>query len=106
MIFYHVTPLSNLDSILRTGLQPQIGERSQYAGETTPAVYLFASKKDLEQAMLNWAGDEFEDEEIVYLEIQLPLEYENYLRPNGFETTCEIAIPPQYIQVIDEKMLE
>lgn len=106
MTLYHVTPLSNLDSILRTGLQPQIGEHSLSAGETVQVVYLFTGKENLEQAMLNWAGDMFGDEEIAYLEIQIPLEYEKYLRPNGFETKCEIAIPPQYIQVIDEKMFD
>ena len=46
MTLYHVTPLSNLDSILRTGLQPQIGEHSLSAGETVQVVYLFTGKEN------------------------------------------------------------
>lgn len=104
MTLYHVTPSFNVDSIQKDGLQPRIGERSLSAGEKTPAVFLFANKDDLEQALLNWLGEMFEDEELVILEIQLPLEYKQFLFQNEYETTCSVVIPPQYIQVFDENL--
>ena len=102
MTRYHVTPSSNVDSIRKNGLQPRIGERSLAAGEKSPAVFLFANKDDLEQALLSWLGEIFEDEDLVILEIQLPLEYKQFLVRNEYEITCSVAIPPQYIQIFDE----
>lgn len=102
MTLYHVTPSFNVDSIQKDGLQPRIGERSLSAGEKTPAVFLFANKDDLEQALLNWLGEMFEDEELVILEIQLPLEYKQFLVKSEYEITCSVTIPPRYIQFFDE----
>ena len=99
MTRYHVTPSSNVDSIRKNGLQPRIGERSLSAGEKTPAVFLFANQDDLEQALLNWLGEIFEDEYLVILEIQLPLEYKQFLAQSEYEITCSVAIPPQYIRL-------
>lgn len=99
MTRYHVTPSSNVDSIRKNGLQPRIGERSLSAGEKTPAVFLFANQDDLEQALLNWLGEIFEDEDLVILEIQLPLEYKQSLAQSEYEITCSVAIPPQYIRL-------
>ena len=102
MTLYHVTPSFNVDSIQKDGLQPRIGERSLSAGEKTPAVFLFANKDDLEQALLNWLGEMFEDEELVILEIQLPLGYKQFLVKSEYEITCSVTIPPRYIQFFDE----
>ena len=54
---------------------------------------------DLEQALLNWLGEIFEDEDLVILEIQLPLEYKQFLAQSEYEITCSVAIPPQYIRL-------
>ena len=67
--------------------------------ENTPAVFLFANQDDLEQALLNWLGEIFEDEDLVILEIQLPLEYKQFLAQSEYEITCSVAIPPQYIRL-------
>lgn len=104
MTLYHVTPSFNVDSIQKDGLQPRIGERSLSAGEKTPAVFLFANKDDLEQALMNWLGEIFEDEELVILEIQLPLEYKQFLVKNEYEITCSVTIPPQCIQFLNENI--
>ena len=68
--FYHLTPRRNLDAIKAQGLMPSIGERSEDLGEEEPRIYLFDSKQSLEDALGNWLGEEFdEDEELVALSI-------------------------------------
>ena len=67
---YHVTPVQNLDAILREGIKPQIGERSLELGESNPVVYLFATVTDMEDAQ--WLYECFEeDEELVVLEVYI-----------------------------------
>lgn len=61
-MYYHVTPVKNVASIMRTGLVPFIGECARACGETTPAVYLFGSREDVDTALMNWLGDEFDDD--------------------------------------------
>lgn len=51
---------------------------------------------------MSWLGEIFEDEDLVILEIQLPLGYKQFLVRNEYEITCSVAIPPQYIQIFDE----
>lgn len=69
-MYYHVTPVKNVASILRTGLVPFIGERARACGETTPVVYLFGSREDVDTALMNWLGDEFDNVVIVVLQVQ------------------------------------
>lgn len=98
---YHVTTESNLHSILKNGLIPTIGERSKFL-ETTPRVYLFLSKENLETALLNWLGEAFEDleEELFILEINLSdITYQS----EAFElTVSDIIKPERIINVYDE----
>ena len=60
---YHVTQTANIPAIMREGLAPRIGVRSLDAGETTPAVYLFPDVASLMDAMCNWLGDCFGENE-------------------------------------------
>lgn len=53
---------------------------------------------------MNWLGEIFEDEELVILEIQLPLEYKQFLVKNEYEITCSVTIPPQCIQFLNENI--
>ncbi len=70
MKLFHVTLKSSLDSILQEGLLPRRGPRSSQLGEIDEAVYCFASKEDCENALMNWLGEAFDDdEELVVLEI-------------------------------------
>lgn len=69
---YHVTLLKNLDSIKRQGLICQIGQRSQELGETEKAVYLFPNKAYADDAVANWLGDQFDDnEDLIMLPINI-----------------------------------
>lgn len=58
---FHVTTDKSLSSILRDGLVPAIGVRSTELGEALPAIYMFPSVADLEDALGNWLGECFED---------------------------------------------
>lgn len=60
---YHVTPPVNIASILQNGLLPQIGERSAIAGETVPAIFCFSNLDDVEDALTNWLGDLFDEDQ-------------------------------------------
>ena len=98
--FYHVTRLCFLDNILTRGLIPQIGDLSKKANETVKRIYLFDSKDALENAMLNWLGEEFEDEDVCYLEINLPNNFP--IKRDGFECFSLAVIPPKYIKRINK----
>ena len=97
-VFYHVTPVENLDSILTHGLRPTIGDRSQEIGETDAAVYLFPSYADLVDGLGNWLGECFDDEdELVVLEVdgyRLP-----FCESVGYEITVSEPISPDRIRV-------
>ncbi|NLC22400.1 MAG: hypothetical protein GX771_10920 [Halomonadaceae bacterium] len=60
---YHVTPRANLPSILQDGLEPRIGERSEALGEAAPRIYCFPTLADCNDALGQWLGDWFNDEE-------------------------------------------
>ncbi len=70
---YHVTPASNMKSILSQGFIPSIGERSENLGETEKAAYFFHSLEECDNALWNWLGEEFEDvdEDLVIFEVNI-----------------------------------
>ena len=71
-LVYHVTPTRNVKRIMQQGLIPQAGDRSQkIAGEDT-GVYTFPDLETAESAVMNWLGDEFdEDEPLTMLAINI-----------------------------------
>lgn len=72
-ILYHLTPLAKIADILREGLVPQIGQRSKLAGETQPAIFCFHDLTQVEDALMQWIGDYFdEDEPLAVLRIAAP----------------------------------
>jgi hypothetical protein len=61
-VLFHVTPWSNWKFIKKQGLIPQVGERGIYADNTSePRTYLFEDLGTLEDAMVNWFVDKYED---------------------------------------------
>lgn len=105
---YHVTLMSNLVSILDSGLIPQIGENSKELGETEDRVYAFIDKDSTENALLNWLGELYEevDEDLVILEID-DSHFDFILDSNGdvfFECYAYNKIPPSAItKIISEE---
>ncbi len=95
--FYHVTPTHNLANIQKNGLQPNIGDRSVKL-EDKAGIYLFNSLDDAENALSNWLGDEFdEDEQLSLLQIT-----SNNIKPNRshYETVVDTNIPASDITVL------
>ena len=101
MTFWSVTPSVNLPSIKELGLIPKIGVRSALQGETEPAVYMFTNKEDLEDALVNWLGEELEDEPITMMKITLPTSYEPFLKRVAFEVQCRKTIPADWIEFLE-----
>lgn len=98
--FYHVTPSENVKSILDQGLKPSVGSRSEKLNEK-PSTFLFKSKNDVEDAMMNWLGDEFEDTPVNLLKIKLP----THIKPHntaGFEHQVFDHIHPKHIEDLGE----
>lgn len=60
--FFRVTDASNLPSILRDGLYPQLGDRAAATGEVLAQIYLFDSKDAALDAVGGWLGDAFDDD--------------------------------------------
>ena len=61
-IMYHVTSKRNWAKIRTEGLKPKIGPRSSKLKEKS-GIFLFTSMDHLEDALMNWLGEEFEDDE-------------------------------------------
>lgn len=95
-VYFHVTPTKNVESIMVKGLIPQSGDRSVQMGDH--GIYLFPSMDEAEHAVMNWLGDEFEeDEPLTMLRVTLP-SGANVTR-EAFEVVCHDPIPPNHIEV-------
>lgn len=93
-IYYHVTPYDNVHSIYDKGLLPSIGERAKKIGEIEPAVYLFKTFVDCEDAITGWLGDELEDtENLVIFEIKLPRHIDVETSAAEYEVLVKQPIP-------------
>lgn len=106
-MFFHVTPLENVESIRKKGLVPQIGERSAEIGETEENVYLFTSYEAMDNALMNWLGEWYnerygEDCELAVLKILVPPEIEVVDEGVSYEVVCKERIPSEYISFYDE----
>ena len=103
--YYHVTKASNLESIMNNGLKPRIGELSKLCDECVERIYLFKSEDDMENALMNWLGENInnlygESAEFIALKIEIPLEKCNYLiddNESEYEAFCYDTIKPEYI---------
>lgn len=100
--FYHVTPARNVRDILTKGLIPKRGSLSSKGNEPEDAIFLFADLDSVENALMNWLGDEFEDEEqLSLLAVILDLKP----APNHFETVVHNPIPPSAIKLIKNNIV-
>lgn len=95
---WHITPASNLKSILENGLIPTIGPRSESAEEPIPAVYLFPDGNSLVDGMTNWLDDEF-DERLALIEVEISEDWiiEHDIR---WESQVHRTIPPESILIL------
>lgn len=96
-VLYHCTPTSNVESILHEGLIPRVGERSEQLGEVE-GIFLFTSYLNCEEALLNWFGDEFDDDvELTTLKVTLPSDFQLETTTADYEKVARQPILPKYI---------
>jgi GNAT superfamily N-acetyltransferase len=93
-ILYHVTSKRRLRSILRNGLKVQAPKDM----EDVAGVYLFGSKDDAEEAVMNWLGDRFdEDEELVLIKVDGDKVVDRSSSAAGYEVISTKDIPKEGI---------
>jgi hypothetical protein len=100
---YHVTETSKVPDILKYGLIPQIGPRSEFIGETLPSIYLFKDILDVEDAVCNWLGDEFDaNVNLSLLKVFLPKNaiIHSDIGADMYEVVCRTPIPPENISIL------
>ena len=98
-IFYHVSSRKNLKSIMDIGLVPTIGERSSEALESTPAIFCFTSQSHCEDALMNWLGDAYDDDEELVI-LALSPEQSPVLTDALFEVCFIESIPSSRILAV------
>lgn len=99
-VLYYVSPKRYAGAIRKKGLIPQIGFRSKQIGETSPAVYLFPDIIAMEEAVMNWLGDCFEEEALVCWEVMIPDEFPIEDGEAGYEKISRTVIPPEYLTIL------
>jgi hypothetical protein len=103
-LLYHITLTQNVPTILERGLTPSIGPRAESLGESDEGIYLFKTMDDVEAALGNWLGEEFEYEELTLLGVTLPPETKLIPTTADYEVVVRETILPQYIEVLDTEL--
>ena len=102
---YHVTPSNNLTSIMSQGLIPQRGDRARKILDEKPAIYCFPDKNAMEDAVMNWLGDEFdEDEALALLEIDTSGLIGQVTPGAEYEIAITSKIPPENIRILSKDL--
>ena len=103
---YHVTPTKNLKSIAKQGLTPTVGDRaSQISGEKS-GIYVFPDKVSAEDAVMNWLGDEFDDEPLTMLKIDVSGLEKNITKGADYELIVGTTIEPKRIKKVNIQLEE
>ena len=98
---YHVTLADNLPRIMKQGLVPQKGPRASLIGEDEDGIYLFKTIDDAEDALYQWLGEEFdEDEKLSLLQVDVPPGARTQPTRADYELVVLDPIPPQYIRIV------
>lgn len=96
-VLFHLTPSENVSSILKQGLIPQSGPRSEKVSDH--GIFLFPTMEDVEDGWSHWMETEIDDDvPLALLKVVLPEGAEaNWM---GWEVVCYDPIPPQNIEVV------
>ena len=102
-LYCHVTPQANLCRISVHGLVPQCGRRSADRGDAA-AVYLFRSAEAMQDALMNWFGDLFDEESpLAILAVRLPPHWPLHETPHApWEVSSRTPIPPRFLQYLGD----
>lgn len=103
---YHVTPTKNLKSIAKQGLVPTVGDRaSQITGEKS-GIYVFPDQISAEDAVMNWLGDEFDDEPLTMLKIDITGLQNHISKGADYELIVGTTIEPKRIKKVNVQLEE
>jgi len=105
-IVYHVTPTKNIKSIAKEGLKPGIGDRSSKIMREKSGIYVFPSRLAAEDAVMNWLGDEFEDEPLTMLKIDTSGLEDHISKGAGYELIIDTIIEPNRIKKVNISLEE
>ena len=91
---FHISRRQNVQKIRKSGLIPGAPEEGDVSG-----VYFFTSMEDAEDALANWLGERFdEDEELVVLVVDATqLDPSRWEQDVGYELRYLDAVPPSAI---------
>lgn len=95
---FHVTPAKNVKWIMQDGLEPSIGTASASYGEDEERLYLFPTRTDAEDAVMNWLGDQYESDILALLQVDItgiPVK-----KDVDWEYYTDSPIPPDRIKVL------
>ena len=93
-VLYHVARKRNLRNIKKYGLRVSVPTDM----EDEVGVYLFRSKLAAEEAVMNWLGDRFEeDEELVLIRVDSRFVDEVSEKAAGYEVISKKDIPAEGI---------
>ncbi len=97
--YYHITRSENVPLIMKDGLLPSKPDDIQ----DVEGVYLFKSATAAEDALMNWLGDRFsEEEKLTLLKVDPRGVGEVDSSAAGFEVISMSKIDPQFISVEQE----
>lgn len=97
--YYHATEERNLSGIMSRGLIPSMGTRSEKLGDS--GIFLFKEMVDLEDALMNWLGDEIdEDSRVAILRVKVPDSRKIRQSPASYEVIYTDIIPPNMIELV------
>ena len=105
-LLYHVTPTKNIKSIAKEGLKPGIGDRSNKIMREKSGIYVFPSRLAAEDAVMNWLGDEFEDEPLTMLKIDTSGLEDHISKGAGYEFIIDTIIEPNRIKKVNISLEE
>jgi hypothetical protein len=102
-MYYHVTPTENVSRILREGLIPQRGPLAKQM-EQGEGIYLFKTMGDVNNALSNWLGEAYEEDDVplTLLGVELPSGIKTIPTTAAYEVVVTESIAPEYIQILSE----
>lgn len=95
---YHATPKNNLSNILAHGLVPK---KSPHDPGAKKQIYLFPSIDAADEALMNWLGDRFQDEDEMLSLLQIDVSGLTVFDDMDELYTTD-PISPDRISVVDE----
>lgn len=99
-LYLHLTPACNVPSILKQGLRPTVGPRSTLAGEQVACWYAFADLESMQNALMNWLGEAFEETQALALLAIDGTGLELLEESVGYEVRGVQVVPPSALAVV------